>query len=333
MSDTEWKRGKAKPKDPVLSSLPAACTDERKAVETMEALRWGDAPLCPRCGSCEVRKMLGKDGERSARFLWRCGNRPTCGKQFTVRIGTVMEESLIPLRHWCYAFWRATTSKKGVAAKEIERQCQISYKSALFMMHRIREAFRTNWGKPPRMAGDIETDEMYLGGVPRGAYLRGQVTGEQMHAMRWPVVGMLQRGGDVRAFPVERVNWKTLDNLFLFHVDRKRSKLHTDGAKVYPRLGKAFGLGHGAVNHDAYEFVRGDVTTNRVEGFFGLIRRGMHGIYHSVSREHLPRYINEFEWRFNHRKMTDGERVAAAIRAAQGKRLMYRQPVDDDDAA
>src|SRR5271154_577944 len=149
----------------IIEALPKACSDERLAVEFIEARRWGDTPCCAKCGSVNVYKMAdAKTGERSSRFLWRCRD---CKKTYTARTGTVFEESLIPLRHWCYAFWRVSVSKKGVAALEIMRQCQISYKSALFMMHRVRFALAPKPGTPAKFTGTVEVDETYCGGKPR----------------------------------------------------------------------------------------------------------------------------------------------------------------------
>jgi transposase-like protein len=148
----------------IIDEIPLACSNELAAVEFMENQRWGSNPGCVHCGSVEVYKMVdAKTGERNKRFLWRCRD---CGKQYTVRIGTVYEESRIELRHWCYAFWRAATSKKGVAALEIMRHCQISYKSALFLMNRIRFAMAPE-PDAPKLNGTVEVDEMYIGGKPR----------------------------------------------------------------------------------------------------------------------------------------------------------------------
>jgi transposase-like protein len=319
-------RGRKGPTDGTVDALPAACTNEAEAVALMESLRWGNAPTCPRCVSPEVRRMMGSDGKRNARFLWRCLGE--CKSQFTVRIGTVMEESRIAMRHWCYAFWRATTSKKGVSALELHRQTGVSHKSCLFMLARIRKAFATDWQSPPRMTGTVEADEVYIGGKPRNRVRlkRGPLGRPDIYARKTPVVAFLQREGDVRAFPVKRVDAKTIGLLFDRHVDTEQARLNTDSAKVYIGPGRRFRHGHEAVSHEQNEYARGDVTTNRVEGFFSIIRRGLHGIYHSVSPEHLHRYIAEFEWRYNHRKMTDGDRVRAAVVDSQGKRLMRRAP-------
>src|SRR5258707_4661857 len=149
-------------KSNLVEQIPAACSDEKTAVEFLEKQRWGNTPACVRCGSVNVYQMKNaKTGERNERYLWRCHD---CKEQYTVRIGTVYEESRSPLRHWCYAFWRACTSKKGVSALEIKRHCQISYKSALFLMNRIRFAMAPDPEFPVRkLNGTVEVDETYIG--------------------------------------------------------------------------------------------------------------------------------------------------------------------------
>jgi len=160
----------------VIGEIPLACSDETAAVEFLEKQRWGNTPGCLKCGSVEVYKMTDvKTGERNRRFLWRCRD---CKEQYTVRIGTVYEESRIELRHWCYAFWRACTSKKGVSALEIKRHCQISYKSALFLMNRIRFAMAPD-PDSPKLTGIVECDEVYIGARRpryRGISKRGRGT-------------------------------------------------------------------------------------------------------------------------------------------------------------
>src|SRR5271170_369652 len=149
-------------KSEIVAEIPLACSDELAAVEFFENQRWGNTPCCVKCGSVSVYQMKdAKTGERNKRFLWRCRD---CAEQFTVRIGTVYEDSRLPLRHWAYAFWRASTSKKGVSALEIKRQCQISYKSALFLMNRIRCAMEENPTDGGKFTGTVEVDETYVGG-------------------------------------------------------------------------------------------------------------------------------------------------------------------------
>src|ERR1700693_1008446 len=190
-------------KSVTISQIPVACSNELTAVEFMEAQRWSGSPCCVHCQSKDVYKMKdAKTGERNARFLWRCHE---CKEQYTVRIGTVYEESRIPLRHWCYAFWRASTSKKGVSALEIKRHCQISYKSALFLMHRIR--FALTQGNGQKLKGLVEADETYVGGEPRpgtGHHKGGRGT------TRTPVMVMVERGGTIHRRVVADVSGRTL---------------------------------------------------------------------------------------------------------------------------
>lgn len=303
--------------DPILEALPLACADERAAIEFMEDRRWGVQAACPCCGSADVYKMMdAKTGERQANFRWRCRD---CKVQYTVRTGTVFEESRIPLRHWCFAFWRASTSKKGVAALELHRQTGVSYKSCLFMLHRIRFAMADSAQGP--LSGDVEVDETYVGGKPRykGQSKRGRGTKKQ------PVLAMVERGGNVRTKPIANVTGDTLKGLIRENVARS-ARIITDENSAYTGIGKEYAGGHETVCHSAREYARGDVHSNTVEGFFSSVKRGINGIYHAVSKEHLHRYMAEFEFRYNNRHLDDGDRTVKAILSAEGKRLMYKQP-------
>jgi transposase-like protein len=302
-----------------IQALPLACADEKAAVEFMEAQRWEGRPGCPKCGDMNVYQMTdSKTGKRQANYRWRCHG---CKQQFTVRTGTVFEDSRIPLRHWCFAFWRASTSKKGVSALEIHRQTGLSYKSALFMLHRIRFAMADSVQRPLR--GDVEVDETYVGGKPRYKGISKQGRGTN----KAPVLAAVQRNGKVMTQTVADVTGLTVRKFVRAAVDR-RSRIITDEFISYKGVGKLFKGGHETVNHKRKEYVRGDITTNTVEGFFALVKRGLNGIYHAVSKEHLHRYMAEFEFRYNNRHIEDGKRIQAAIRASEGKRLMYREPLD-----
>jgi transposase-like protein len=304
-------------KTPIVAELPAACSDETLAVEFMERQRWGGKPICPHCASDAVYAMQGRDGKRSARFLWRC---KSCEKQFTVRIGTVFEDSRIPLRHWCYGFWAACASKKGVSALQIKRMTGLSYKSALFMMHRIRWAMTDETNAP--LQGTIEVDETYVGGKPRYHGKRNQ--GKMGRGTdKPPVVALVERGGMVRASVVTSVSGKNLKALIRASVDR-RARIYTDDSNLYHGIGKEFYGGHATVNHTRKEYVRGDVHTNTVEGFFSILKRGLVGTFHAVSRKHFHRYLDEFTFKYSTRHLDDGERTIAAIQGAEGKRLTYK---------
>ncbi len=314
----------AKDKSEIVRGLPKACSDENAAVMFLEAQRWNGHAACPHCGSENVYQMKDREtGERNKRFLWKC-REPECGKQFTVRVGTVFEDSLIPLRHWCYAFWAACSSKKGVSALQIKRQTGLSYKSALFMMHRIRFAMADDHAKPAPLTGTVEVDETYVGGKPHAK----QASGKRLSpvANKVPVVAMVQRGGEVRAMVMPTINGENLKTAIAANV-HSSARLMTDESSVYKTLGKDYEGGHHTVVHSNGEYVRGDVTTNTVEGFFSILKRGMVGTFHAVSKKHLHRYVSEFEYRYNTRHLDDGERTVKAIRKADGKRLLYREPI------
>jgi len=317
-------------KSEIVKGMPAIFGNELLAVEFFEAQRWGNTPRCPHCDTKNVYKMEGRDGKRSARFLWRCR---ACSVQYTVRTGTVYEDSRLPLRHWTYAFWRGCTSKKGVSALEISRQCQITYKSALFLMHRIRFAMKeAETPNTPQLGGDktVEVDETYCGGKPRpgtGPHKRGRGTDKT------PVVAMVERGGEVRTKVVPNVNQKNL-GLFLDRNIARGSVVNTDQSSIYHTILypiiKWPGGAHQIVNHSKREYARhnldGTVShVNHAESFFSLLKRGLMGTFHCVSKEHLHRYCDEFSFRWNTRTLNDGERIVAAIKSSVGKRLVYAE--------
>lgn len=306
-------------KSEVIDAIPLACSNELAAVEFIEEQRWGKTPACVHCGSVAVYKMVdSKTGERNRRFLWRCRD---CGKQFTVRIGTVYEESRIELRHWCYAFWRAATSKKGVAALEIMRHCQISYKSALFLMNRIRFAMAPEPG--PKLKGVVEVDETFVGGKPRykGNNKRGRGTAKT------PVFAAVERGGKIRRRIIASVTGETLKEAIRQEVS-KQACIITDDFNLYKGIGEEFYGGHETVCHSTHEYARGNVHTNTVESSFALVKRGIMGVYHNVSKNYLHRYLWQFDFIWNNRKLNDGERTAELMRVTEGKRLMYKAPAE-----
>lgn len=301
-------------KSPLLEAMREAAQTEGGAVEFLEARRWGENPCCPRCGSVNVYKMTDvMTGERNADFRWRCRDEK---KMYTVRTGTVFEESRLPLWVWVHCFWRASASKKGVSAKQIERETGISYKSALFVMDRIRTGMGSDDPQPTKLDGTVEADETYIGGKPR--YHRTREQGWSMD--KAPVVGMVERGGDLRLRATKNVTARNADEILRAHVSLN-ARLMTDEAPGYKLLGSQFRGGHETVCHKRNEYVRGDVTTNTIEGAFSLIKRGIYGTFHSLSRHKLPLYLNEFEFRYNTRKMDDAARAEVAIKSSDGKRL------------
>jgi transposase-like protein len=311
-------------KSEVLAALRNAAVNESLAVEFFENQRWGKSPACPRCNGEHVYQMTGRDGQRNKDYRWRCRD---CAKFFTVRTGTIFEESRLPLRIWVYAFWKACSSKKGISALQLSREMEITHKSALFVLRRIR--FGLGAQNAPKMTGTVEVDEVYVGGRPRwpGISKRGRGT------KKIPVVGIVQRGGDVRFRMMKRISAKKLSQFVAENADRS-CRLITDDLNLYANVGREFKGGHEVVRHSFKQYVKPgtDIHSNTIEGVFSLLRRGVMGTFHSVARKHLPNYLNEFQFRWNTRKMNDGERVSAAIKAVGGKRLEYRKSVDEPQA-
>jgi transposase-like protein len=330
MKKSRKKGGNPTEKDEtgIVRDLPAICNDEQLAVEFLEKYRWGDSPACPRCGDTSVYQMQDRiTGRRNRRFLWRCNG---CGDQYTVRIGTIFEDTRIPLRHWCFAIWAACSAKKGVSALQIRRQTQISYKSALFMMHRIR-FLMTDGLLPPKLTGTVEADETWVGGKlrPRERREWGRLKGLGVDMRRvpryqnkTPVMAMVERGGDVRAVVLPNVNADNVRSVLQTYVSPE-AHLRTDEAAHYLSVGQGF-ASHEAVKHSLYEYVRGDASTNMVESFFSRLKRQLYGTHHAVSKRHLHRYVAEVVFKHNTRKLDDGQRVIEAIQRAEGKRLVYQ---------
>lgn len=265
--------------------------------------------------------MMGRDGQRNKDFRWRCRD---CKEMFTVRTRTILEESRLPLKVWVYALWKASSSKKGISALQLSREMEITHKSALFLLRRIRHGLGEV--APEKLTGTIEADEVYIGGRPRYQDMRLLGTLKP----KTPVVGVVQRGGDVRFRVMPRVTATNLRDFIAENADRS-CRIITDDLNAYKGVGTAFLGGHYAVKHTQKEYVRWgtDIHSNTIEGVFSLLRRGVMGTFHSVSRKHLPNYLNEFQFRWNTRKLDDGERVARAIRQVDGKRLQYRESVDN----
>lgn len=299
--------------------------DEDKAREWLEVSRWPSGPSCPHCGSVSVLKLAGKAHRVG---LFHCRD---CRGQFSVTVGSVMERSHIPLAKWVLAFHLMAASKKGMSAHQLSRMLGTTYKTAWFMAHRIREAMTDQ--NPAPIGGEgkiIEADEAYQGKkeIPtpsrhrRGApYIK-----KGKAAAKRPIFAIVERGGEARAFSMPIVTAKNLREKLVTNASRK-SRLHTDESNLYPTVGAEFAK-HETVNHGAKEYARGDVTTNSVEGFFGIFKRGMTGVYQHCGEQHLQRYLNEFTFRYNNRSklgIEDAERAVIALRGADGKRLTYRR--------
>jgi transposase-like protein len=242
-------------KSAIIAALPLACSDENEAVKFLEEQRWAETGhCCPRCGDTDVYQMTDRrTGERNKRFLWLCKG---CKRQYTVRTNTVYEDSRIPLKHWCYAFWKASSSKKGVSALQIKRETGLTYKSALFLMHRIRWAMGEDYSASPKLSGIVEADETFVGGKPR---YRGTKPGPRKDA-KTPVFALVQRDGNIRSFVTADVTAANLGKVLKENVSLD-SHLMTDGAPIYRlALGKPFAR-HGWTDHRAGEYAKPDVRT------------------------------------------------------------------------
>jgi transposase-like protein len=289
--------------------------NEEKAFAYVEARLWPEGPVCPHCGGVErISKMQGKSTRMG---LYKCYQ---CRKPFTVRMGTIFESSKVALHIWLQAMYLIAGSKKGISSNQLARTLGLTVKSAWFLSHRIREAMREGDLAPfGQGGGAVEVDETYIGrkkGMPiRGAY---------HHKMA--VLGLVDRkSGRARLFHVEQASGRNIQPIVLNNLSRE-ARLMTDESYIYRGIGRQFAE-HGAVNHQNDDYVRGDVTTNTVEGAFSIFKRGMRGVYQHCAEKHLHRYLAEFEFRYSHRQANgcdDTARADKMLRGITGKRLTYQ---------
>jgi transposase-like protein len=298
-------------------NIPARFRDEAAARQHLEYIRWPDGPICPHCGVINHASSI-KGGRKGLMF---CNS---CRKQFSVTVGTVFERSKIPLHLWLYANHLLCSSKKGVSAHQLHRTLGVTYKTAWFMAHRIREGMAPK--NPPALGGSgqtVEVDETYIG---RRAGSHGPGP-----ASKIAVLSLVERGGQSRSFKVGKMTRLAMDPLVRKSASRK-SRLVTDESTLYNQdMGFA---DHQTVNHSSTEYVRytdkGAIHTNTVEGFFSIFKRGMKGIYQHCGEQHLQRYLNEFDFRYSHRValgVDDATRGDIALQGIGGKRLTYRRTV------
>lgn len=303
--------------------LPAIFTDETKARKFLEAQRWHDGPFCPFCGQVDTIKRLPAKGSMGPGW-YHCRD---CRKKFTVRVGTLYERSHVPLHVWLYATHLLCSSKKGMSAHQLHRMLGVTYKTAWFMAHRIREGMRET--KPGPLGGTgkyVEADETVIGGKERNKRKSKRNPKNIGMVGKEIAFSLVERGGKVRSHHVPNVNAKTLRPIITAQVSRK-SILMTDDAGQYRIIGPEF-AGYETVNHGIEEYVRGDVHTNTIEGYFSILKRGITGTYHHVSQQHLKRYLAEFDFRYNERSalgVEDSERTIKALKGIEGKRLTYRR--------
>lgn len=298
--------------DPIFNNEDAARSH-------FEAIRWPDGRVCPHCGTIGNSTLL--KGKSTRPGLYKCKD---CRKPFTATMGTVYERSHIPLHKWLLATHLMVSSKKGISAHQLFRMLGFgSYRTAWFMAHRIREAMRSGDLAPfGQGGGAVEVDECYIGRKPDSGNPKGG------HAHKMTVLGLVDREtGRSRLFHVEKAAGSLIQPIVLANLARE-ARLMTDEATMYRRIGREFAE-HSAVHHYNEEYVRGDVTTNTVEGAFSIFKRGMRGVYQFCAEKHLHRYLAEFEFRYTNREacgVNDTERALIATRGAVGRRLTYERP-------
>ncbi len=301
--------------------------DDEAARQYLEQLRWPAGTVCPHCG------VIGHSYKTPTAGRYRCAEKE-CRKDFTVTVNTPMERSHIALHKWLQAFALMTASKKGISAHQLHRTLGITYRSAWFMAHRVRECMRAGGLTPLGGAGKVvEADETYIGKIPEGKRPKAKTSGKPFSKDRrgtsrhtkQTVIALVERGGEVRSFSVPGAYLDDVVGIVRKNIARE-TRLHTDESKLYHAVGKEF-ADHETVNHSAKEYGRGDVTTNTVEGYFAIFKRGMKGIYQHCGEKHLHRYLAEYDFRYNTRTAlgyNDGDRAALAIKGADGRRLTYR---------
>jgi transposase-like protein len=304
--------------------------DEAAAYRFVEKRVWPNGPICPHCGGFDrISPMKGKSTRIGA---YKCYQ---CRKPFTVKVGTIFESSHVPLRLWLQAMFLLCSSKKGVSANQLARTLGCTLKTGWFVGHRLREAMRTVGVDP--MGGDgkvIEADETYFGNVPEARQPKLTTSGKPFSksphyviGRKRAVVSLVERGGKVRSFSVETASAEAVASLLRENVSND-SRLHTDESKLYRKVGREFAA-HETVNHSKKEYARGDVTTNTVEGYFSVFKRGMKGTYQHCAEKHLHRYLAEFDFRYNNRValgIGDVARAERALKGIVGKRLTYKTP-------
>ena len=310
-------------KDLTLMTVTARFSTEEAAISYFEEIRWPDGPFCPHCGNADAKRIYSLTANKAKKIrpgLYKCAE---CRESFTVRVGTVMEDSHVPLNKWLIGFYMMCASKTQVSALQLQRQLEIgSYNTALFLCHRIRFALMDLFPSS-KLGGTIEADETYIGGRMHGK-------GRAYKGNKTPVVSLVERGGRVRSRVMDTVTGKAITKLLKDNA-ASTGRLNTDESPLYKKAGRVF-ASHDTVNHHEEEYARFDAatgrlaTTNAVEGFFGNSKRSIDGTHHHISRKHTALYFAELDHKYNTRKLTDGERTVAGIRGMEGKRLMLRTP-------
>jgi transposase-like protein len=309
--------------------------NDEAARQYLENLLWPDGPICPKCGTIGTAYKTAKPG------LYRCAEAH-CRADFTVTVGTVFESSKIPLHKWLLAAFLVCSSKKGMSSHQMHRTLGVTYKTAWFMTHRLREAMKDEGGIFGS-GGPIEADATYVGGKEKNRHRSKRNPQTIGGVNKECVFSLVERKGGVRSFHIPNVNASNLKPILTGQLKPADTHLMTDGEQVFRKFAPMF-KSHQSVNHEAGEYVRGDAHTNTVEGYFSILKRGIIGTFHHVSAHRLHRYTTEFDFRYNHREtkikvdgkwmkvgFDDSERTIAALKGISGKRLTYRRPDAQQD--
>jgi transposase-like protein len=298
--------------------------NEEAAYERLESIVWPDGPVCPHCGNADPARIYRIQGKTARMGLRTCAE---CREQFRVTVNTIFEHSKVPLNKWFQAAHLLASSKKGCSAHQLHRTLQVTYKTAWFMAHRLREAMGNGHFVMP-LGGDgktVEMDETFVGGLEKNKHRNKRQHRGTGGVGKAAVYSLVERGGKVRSHHVVAVTAKNLKPIIEAHI-HGATVVYTDEGATSKGLGRLFEK-HDMVNHSIGEYVRGDVHTNTIEGYFSILKRGIHGVYHHVSQQHLKRYLAEFDFRYNERSalgVNDTDRTKKALRGIVGKRLLYK---------
>lgn len=300
-----------------LIEMMEVFSDENKCINHFRSVRWPNGVSCPHCGSMKVYNLSDN--------THKCGESK-CAMKFSVRKGTIFDDSKISLKKWFMAIYLMTSHKKGISSCQLAKDIKVTQKTAWFMLHRIREAIIVDRTVP--LSGTIEIDETYVGGKEKNKHANKRIKGSQgagSSKSKIVVLGMIKRGGDLRMDTIKSANTSNIKPIVEGNVC-KQSVVNTDEGTQYTWMGNSYK--HSVVKHAAGEYVRDMAYTNSIEGAFSHFKRSIIGIYHKASDKHIDRYLNMFTWRWNFRDIKEGERVNNLLKSTNGKKITYKELID-----